>query len=166
MSENKKASEDGNSSLKRIEGEISKLNPDLLKGLDPGKKNAMVRTLYQLTKVHIGPLPSPDSLAEYNEVLPNAAERIFKEFEEQGKHRRDLESTVVKSQVKQSYIGQASALLIALVFLGAAVWCIRSGYEFGGAIIGVADLASLVAVFLKGKYYQKDNLKKKNPTEN
>jgi uncharacterized membrane protein len=152
-----------NGNLQRIEREISQTDPDLFKGLDPSKKKAVVQTVYRMSKLHIGPLPSPDSLAEYNQVIPNAAERIFTEFEEQGKHRRQLEKKVIGGQVVQSFIGQALGFIIAISFGAASVWCFSKGYEFGGSAIGVADLASLVAVFVKGKYYQRENLSSKDP---
>ena len=154
----------GHIKAESLEREIVNSNPELFKGLDANKKRALVQTIQTITaKWHSGPLPSPDTLAEYNQVLPSAAERIFTEFEAQGKHRRALEQKVIGGQTTQSYIGQVLAFIIAISFLAAAVWCISKGYEIGGGILGVADLTSLVAIFIKGKHYQRQNLISKSP---
>jgi uncharacterized membrane protein len=160
---------EGNNSAsinQKLEKEIVEQHPEIFKGLEPGKKKAIVRTIQSISaKFHVGPLPSPDTLSEYNDVIPNAAERIFTEFEEQGKHRRKLESKVISANIIQSYIGQGLAFIIAISFLCAALWCFSKGYEFAGSAIGVVDLGALVAVFIKGKYYQKENLSSKSPAK-
>ena len=149
--------------LQRLEQQILEASPQLLKGLDPGKKREVIKAIQIVSKVHSGPLPSPDSLAEYNNVIPNAAERIFNEFESQSKHRREMERRVIRSQIIQSYIGQSSALLIALTFLAAAIWCISNGHDVAGSIIGSVDLVALVTIFIQGKKSQKENLAEKKP---
>lgn len=150
--------------LQKLENELEKVNPTIFKGLDPQKKKQFIQTIVSYTRIHSGPLPAPETLADYNNVLPNAAERIFVEFESQGKHRRGLEKKAIGGQVNQSYIGQVFAFIIALAFLGCSVWVIREGYEFAGSVLGVADLTALVTVFIRGKYYQKENLEAKKIT--
>lgn len=46
-----------------------------------------------------GPLPPPKHLAEYERILPGAAERIFRMAEDQATHRRSLEQAVVMGDV-------------------------------------------------------------------
>ncbi len=46
-----------------------------------------------------GPLPHPELLEHYNRIIPNAAEHIFTEFEQQAKHRIEMEKAVVASAV-------------------------------------------------------------------
>lgn len=147
--------------LQKLEQEIEKANPALFKGLDTSKRKQVVQAFITMTRFS-GPIPDPETLRAYNEIIPNGAERIFVEFEKQGNHRRALERKAVGGQVNQSYIGQAMAFIIALAFMGAAIYLTKEGFEFAGAVIGVADLAGLVTVFIKGKYYQKENLASKN----
>jgi uncharacterized membrane protein len=42
-----------------------------------------------------GPIPPPTLLAEYNKVVPNAAERILAMAEKQSEHRQFLEKKVI-----------------------------------------------------------------------
>ena len=41
-----------------------------------------------------GPLPPPDALKRYSDIIPNGAERIMAMAEEQSKHRRELEKNL------------------------------------------------------------------------
>lgn len=45
-------------------------------------------------------------------------------------------------------IGQVSAFIIALSFLGCATFLIASGYSVSGTILGTVDIVALVTVFL------------------
>ena len=47
--------------------------------------------LVDFEEVFVGPLPHPEILAQYEEVLPSAAERIFTNVESQSAHRRKVE---------------------------------------------------------------------------
>ncbi len=67
--------------LSRLEDEIAQENPDVFKNIPPDKKQSLLIAVKRtITKIHSGPLPDPETLAEYNLAIPNAAERIFKEF--------------------------------------------------------------------------------------
>ena len=55
------------------------------------------RMMMQVSRAYSGPLPSPEALEKYNQVLPGAAERILAMAENQGKHRQDIERKVIES---------------------------------------------------------------------
>ena len=61
------------------------------------------------TQVHKGPLPSPEVLFQYNEIVSGAAERILIMAESQAKHRQNLELIVVKAGSRDSLLGLSSA---------------------------------------------------------
>ena len=47
-----------------------------------------------------GPLPPPATLAAYNAIVPDAAERILKMAEAQALHRHQLEATAIRAQMR------------------------------------------------------------------
>lgn len=57
------------------------------------------------------PFPHPDHLERFNELYPDAAETVFKEFERQGKHRRDMESIIVERGTKFDLNAQKNGFL-------------------------------------------------------
>ncbi|MGI6241890.1 MAG: DUF2335 domain-containing protein [Candidatus Omnitrophota bacterium] len=99
---------------------------------------------------YVGPIPPPDMLAQYNGVVPGAAERILKMAEEQSAHRQYLEKTVVNSDIVQSRLGVICAFIVSLAFLFGAVWVALSGHPWLGGFLGTVDLVSLVSVFVYG----------------
>ena len=97
-----------------------------------------------------GPLPPPEILKQFNDIVPGAAERIIKMAEDQSLHRRDLESRVIESDISRSKWGQVLGFCIAICGLGASVIVAIYGSAIAGGVIGVGTLASLVGVFMYG----------------
>ncbi len=97
-----------------------------------------------------GPLPPPDILKRFDDVVPGAAERIIKMAEEQFAHRVSLEKKVIDSDISRSKWGQILGFLIAVVGLGVACLITIYGNPLAGTIIGGGTLASLVGVFMYG----------------
>lgn len=97
-----------------------------------------------------GPLPHPDILRQFDEVVPGAAERIIKMAEEQSAHRKDLEQKVINSDIARSKWGQILGFVIAIMGLTVSALVSVYGNAITGGIIGVGTLASLVGVFMYG----------------
>ncbi len=97
-----------------------------------------------------GPIPPPDILMRYNDIVPGAAERIIKMAEEQSVHRKELEKKVIDSDISRSRWGQILGFFIAIVGLMVSGWISTYGNAVAGGFIGVGTLASLVGVFMYG----------------
>lgn len=102
------------------------------------------------TQVHKGPLPSPEVLFQYNEIVSGAAERILIMAESQAKHRQNLELIVVKAGSRDSLLGLIFGLIIGLAGIIGGVATIIAGQPEGGAVLGITSLASLIGVFVYG----------------
>ena len=68
-----------------------------------------------------GPLPPPQVLEKYDQIVARSADRIIKMAEEQSQHRRRLESAVVNSEIKNSRMGLHYGLLIGLRLYGTSI---------------------------------------------
>ncbi len=108
-----------------------------------------------------GPLPPPEVLAQYNEIVPGAAERILKMAEEQSAHRRRLEDKTISAQLHESGRGQWMALIVTLEFPGGSLWITHDGYPAVGATLSSATVVSLATVFILGKRAQQKDLEQK-----
>lgn len=97
--------------------------PKELEKLVPEKhtREKIIAIFTQHVRFWNGPLPSPDTLKEYDSIIPGLAERIIKMAETQSAHRIELEKKVVHSQLSESKRGQYFGLLIALISIGAAL---------------------------------------------
>jgi uncharacterized membrane protein len=95
------------------------------------------------------------------EVVPGSAAQVIRMSVDQGKHRRELEKTVVGSQIKQSGRGQWLGFSIAIIGLAIAGYLIESGHDAAGATLGTADIVGLVSIFVLGRLDQKKELDEK-----
>lgn len=97
-----------------------------------------------------GPLPPPDILKKYDEVVPGAAERILKMAEAQATHRQSLEKKVITNDTRNSALGIVFAFLIALGFLVLAAFAIYFKQPWAASLISGLGLTGLVSVFIYG----------------
>ncbi len=95
-------------------------------------------------KVHIGPIPDPETLERYRDIDPSFPERIVRMAEKEQTFRH-----------RSYYIGQLSALIIVLAGLASAVHLGVNGKEWLGGTIGLGALASIV-----GAYFYSQKLRK------
>lgn len=97
-----------------------------------------------------GPLPPPDVLKEYNEAVPDAAERILRMAEQQAAHRQKLEAKVVDSDIWKSYAGVVGAFVIVIAALvTAGLVAPHAGWPGAAAIAG-PTITAVVVAFIYG----------------
>jgi uncharacterized membrane protein len=94
-----------------------------------------------------GPLPPPDMLRGYNEIVPGSAERLIRSFEKEGEHRRSCERTFLGLEGR----GQIFALVIALAGITAAVILGIHGREWAAAAMVGGSLGTVVTAFVLGR---------------
>ena len=109
-----------------------------------------------------GPLPPPEALERYNEVLPGAAERIISLAESQHHHRQELEKCAITSNVKAQKLGTVLGFIVSMTVVLGGMWLIHEGKGTAGLATTLTALASLVGVFVWSKHEQQKDLQKKS----
>jgi uncharacterized membrane protein len=109
-----------------------------------------VTTLQQYEEDFEGPLPHPQILVRYNEIVPGSAERIIDAFVNQANHRMSLEKTVVEGGSKRAYLGIGAGFTLSLVLFAIAYATIMAGHAVEGVAIASINLAALVGTFVYG----------------
>jgi uncharacterized membrane protein len=97
-----------------------------------------------------GPLPPPTILAQYDRIVPGAAERIITMAEEQSRHRRSMESQRVVSDITDARLGLRYGLVIGLAAIIGGVTISLAGHPIVGTIFGGAFIVALVGTFVYG----------------
>ena len=97
-----------------------------------------------------GPLPPAAQLIQYNQAVPDAAERIIKMAEEQSAHRRKLEFRVISSDGHRAWCGLIFAFIIAMCALASSVYLIMNNHDTAGGVLFTGALASVVGTFIYG----------------
>jgi len=102
-----------------------------------------------------GPLPPPGVLAQYNDVIPNGAERLMVMAEKQSAHRESLEAKVVAANVASQARGSHYAFIICLVTIIGGFVLIGMSKNIYGISAVIASLATLATVFVVAKRDQR-----------
>lgn len=100
-----------------------------------------------------GPLPDPNSLARYNEVLPNAAERIMSMAEKEMEHRHQKEDSIIRQDevalskrwklaLLSTWLGFVCVIILSSV-VGYALFTGADNIALGTAIGAIAAVAGL-----------------------
>lgn len=111
------------------------------------------KTSAQITAVstYSGPLPRPEDLAKYNEVVPRAAERSLSMAEKEMRHRQEIEQRESKGRINLAYISKALSFISVLVLTGLIRYSLYIG-RFGTAIgVAIGAIASVAGIFVYAK---------------
>lgn len=112
---------------------------------------------------HSGPLPDPETLARYDEIVPGMAQGMYEDVRQQGRHRRRVESWRIGSDIVQSWMGTITAAAIAILTIWWSVGLIRDGHGLLGLAGIITALGSLAGVFVYARYQQGKSLGNKRP---
>ena len=95
-----------------------------------------------------GPLPRPQTLKEYDEIIPNGAERIMSMAEEQSRHRRDMEALMIRGNVRSQRHGLTASFTLNLTALVSGTFLAYNGIPILGGILSVGGLLSIAASWI------------------
>ena len=106
-----------------------------------------------IAKEFSGPIPPPNIISGYEDVLPGAADRIIKMAEVQSSHRQQMESMKIKAEIRDSFLGVIFAFMLGIGCLIACVITVimvpATAGAVSGSILGVTGIGSIVTAFLK-----------------
>ena len=97
-----------------------------------------------------GPMPPPEQLRQYNEVLPGAAERMLALVEKQQAHRHALETKTVDSDVRRTNQGMWMVLTVVILSPAAGTGSTLSDKPITGGIVAGGPFVALIWAFLHG----------------
>jgi uncharacterized membrane protein len=128
-------------------------------GLPPGSVAQVVsRTVSQS---YSGPVPPPDILRQYDQIVPGAAARILAQAEAQTQHRIELEKKVTTSDISRSYWGLGIGATLGFVGLVGGCLVAILGHDTAGATIAGTSLTALAAVFVYGTTVRRSERKER-----
>lgn len=130
---------------------LAQIQNDLLQNAPSSIPQQLVAKVTQQVTAYRGPVPPPQLLREYDEVVPGAADRILAMAEMQTMHRVDLEATVVKGDSRRSWVGLWLGFALCLGVLVAGVAVCFGGSPTAGAAIITTTIVSLAGIFVYGQ---------------
>jgi uncharacterized membrane protein len=112
-------------------------------------------------RVSSGPLPDPETLERYSQIVPGGAERIFVWAEQQSAHRQSLEKARLEGDTNNETRGQWFAFVITMTVIACGTFLSYTGHGTAGLSLMLGDLALLAGVFVYGKRLQVKELREK-----
>lgn len=141
--------------LKEFEIQLSKKLPQY-KNL-PLKERREILSL--VMRSHSGPLPDAETLSNYNDIIPNGAERIMKMAEEsqQGSiaalnKQLNISEIDVKGHYGSIKRAQIFAFSIAILCIGLGSWLVTLGFDTFAYLLIAAPMLTLAGAFIKGVF--------------
>ncbi len=108
-------------------------------------------------RMFVGPLPPPALLAEYENILPGAGDRITTMAEKEQEHRIEWEQNELRTSARHAITGQWLAFsALALCLMGAAYTATIGKEVTAGLFLGAAALG-VVGKFLDTRWAKRQS---------
>ncbi|MGL4672176.1 MAG: DUF2335 domain-containing protein [Cetobacterium sp.] len=98
-----------------------------------------------------GPLPHPDLLVKYEEIIPGSAERILSMAEKEQQHRHQLENEVIKKEIAQKGRGLNFGFTLALLIIVVGAYLLIIDKSLQGFSLILGSIAMIIAPFFFNK---------------
>lgn len=125
---------------------------DLIERLPASEtQQVVVELVHVKSSQYVGPIPSPEMLAEYQSVVDGSAETIIENWLSESNHRREMEGLIVKGEMAAEKRGQFLGAAVAVVIIVSAIVAAQLGHmEIGLAIAAIGALG-IVTALIKGR---------------
>jgi uncharacterized membrane protein len=118
--------------------------------IDPAEAEALEAIVVAAAQFS-GPLPPPDILRAYGDVVDGGAERIVKQWERETQHRHDLESLMATAYIAGMTRAQWMAFIVILVIGIGGLVIVALGHAVVGFAAFFFALATLAASFFRNR---------------
>lgn len=122
----------------------------VIKTLSKEKQAVLVAGITQIQSFS-GPIPPPEIMQGYENLLPGSANRILTMAENQSAHRIDMEKSIVKRSLNQKTFGLIMGDVLALVILGVVVYFAILGLVWLAGVLATTSLLGVLIVLFLGK---------------
>ena len=115
-------------------------------------------THVQVERRHLGPLPPPEQLRAYEEIIPGAAREIWEDYRSRVRHREELErrdqqmeQQALTANITMTRRAQLFAFAGAILFGMMAFILVLAGHDTAGMVIFGTTIVGYVGAFIAGR---------------
>ena len=91
-----------------------------------------------------GPIPHPTILKEYNEAVPDAAERILAMAERDQAHAHEVDNRFNRHEIRKETLGMSMGFFLAILAIAAGTWLIAHDKSLEGFGIFLAAAGVMI----------------------
>lgn len=114
----------------------------------------------QQSEVFQGPVPHPDILRGYEDIVPGAADRILTMAEKEADVRHELQQKALDSDIRDSRLGIIFGFVLVLVCIVAAVaiayFIPTNGGAIASAVVGAAGIGTVITTMISSTRRNKE----------
>lgn len=121
---------------------------------------------FAVERSHLGPIPSPEDLEYYSQVLPDAPDRILRMAEQNAQSLRELtqlrlasQNVIENNRHKEVSTGQKTGLLAVGIMAVVAVVAMFLKYPWVAGTICSTTIIGVAVVFVTGRKTKEENEK-------
>lgn len=151
---------------------IQEIKTDCAQSLNTDDKSEVLDKLHKnqkldaqiIANIHSGPLPSPQDLTMYNQIIPDGANRIMSMAEKEQEARIELERKQLEANIafaratlKHGSRGQLIAFIVILCFFALSGYLMyEKQYDLAVSVVGIT-MAVVVGLFITGRWIDNKN---------
>lgn len=125
-------------------------------------KSKSMKTVTQVAGSRFsGPIPPPDIIRGYEEIVPGAADRIITMAEKQSDHRQRMEEIMIQAESRDGLLGIVFAFALGLgCIIVAAIIVIlvpKSAGAIFGSLLGITGIGSIIVTFITSTHANSSN---------
>ena len=102
----------------------------------------------QVTTAYEGPLPSPEIMKGFENVLPGSAERILKMAEKEQDNRHTCDRRIVNMHFLATVLGMVFAISSVAIISYLVYLCIENHMDTTASVLGGGSMAAVAGVFI------------------
>lgn len=118
---------------------------------DPKSREAVIGLITATIRIHRGPLPPPEDLKAYDDIVPGAAREILDMAKSQLAYRQKTESGIIDHSKAQENWTTIIGSLMIFSLIGCGVLAMYWGHLVVAGIIFGTTIASITVAWLTGK---------------
>lgn len=100
------------------------------------------QSVLRLTEEHSGPLPHPNTLQRYDEIVPGSAAQIIGVYVDEANTRNEVLTRLSKAEARAVSIGSVTTAFLVIGGLLAIVVLVATGNLWAGLIAGLVTAGS------------------------
>jgi len=137
--------------------------PELIDYIPEEKREEFILGSGLQVEAYSGPIPSPKTMGDYEQIMPGAADRILTVFEKQHRHRMemekqgqqntaDMEKSLLSAFIRRERLGMWLGFVLALVMLTGSFAVILAGFSTVGLVTVFGSVISVAGAFLYNQH--------------
>lgn len=102
----------------------------------------------RITQEYHGPIPHPNIIKQFEEILPGSADRIFKMAENEQNNRHELNDKIIKHKNFIESLGLIFGFVLAAMIIGGGIYLLLNDKSAKGFSLIIGGVFAIITPFI------------------